>query len=290
VRRLLAGTLRSSCGDDCILCAIACGIALLALTVGATATGTGVSTSEGAIFAGGRSAGDGNAVGGDEIEFADQLPLCEGVCGRSGGEGDGVFGRGGGCALAGGGTDGELGRGGGDGGAVRGVDGTAGTREIGGGVGTPDGTRAIGGGVGTPDGTRAIGGGVATRAIGGGVGTPAGTRAIGPGVGTRGAVIDFARGAPAGAGTTGFFPGSVGGRDSVCDPRGDASGDAGDRNFGCGGIVCSGTGGSSGSGSAGPGAIRRSRARSRSASSPPEDFGSATRQHHCRSRLTLFAM
>jgi hypothetical protein len=145
------------------LCAIGCGIALLALTVGATSTGTadgrsdatGGSASDGAGFAGGRSAGDGNAVGGDEIEFADQLPLCDGDAGGA----DGVCGRGGGAG------EGVCGRGGGVGGAVRAGAGIEGTLEIGGGVAV------------------------------------------------RGAVIDFARGTPAGAGTTGFFcPGSVGGR------------------------------------------------------------------------------
>jgi hypothetical protein len=79
----------SSIGDDCILCAMACGIALLALTDGVTSTGTAAgrsaceetcgSASEGAGFAGGRSAADGNAVGGDEIEFAIQSPLADAV-------------------------------------------------------------------------------------------------------------------------------------------------------------------------------------------------------------------
>ena len=106
----------ASTGADCILCAIGCGIALLALIDGLTSTGTadrsdsgaagrstgGVSTSDGAGFAGGRSSGEGNAVGGDEIEFADQLPLCDADVNEAGG------------------VDGGCGRGGGDGGAVRG--------------------------------------------------------------------------------------------------------------------------------------------------------------------------
>lgn len=143
----------------------------------------------GAGFAGGRSSGEGNAVGGDEIEFADQLPLCDGVCGRSGGEGEGVCGRGGG-------GEGVCGRGGGEGGVAARI-----------------GDVVRGGGVG--------------GAVRPGAGT-AGTFVIGGGVGTRGAVSDFGRGAFAGTGTIGFgFAGSVDARCSVCDPRGDAGGAGG---------------------------------------------------------------
>jgi hypothetical protein len=166
------------------------------------ASGSGAAGSfaiAGAGFAGGRNSGDGNAVGGDEIEFADQLPLCDGVCGRSGGEGEGVCGRGG----AG---EGVCGRGGGEGGAAA---------RIGEGGGEGGAAARIG------DVVRGGGVGGAVRA---GAGTE-GTFVIGCGVGTRGAVSVFGRGAFAGTGTIGFgLPGSVDARCSVCDPRGDAGG------------------------------------------------------------------
>jgi hypothetical protein len=270
------------------LCAIGCGIALLALgaelistgAAGASSTsrgagfaggrsggGVGVasaggpSTSLGAGFAGGRSSGDGNAVGGDEIELAFQLPLCDGlfglvggagdgVCGRVGGAGEGVCGRGGSAAaIAGDDTrdGGADGRGGGDDVDVRGAS-------------VPDASGEGGGGE----------GGV----VRGGIGT-AGTFVIGGGVCGRGAVIDFARGAFAGTGTTGFLVGSA---CSVCDARGDCAGAC---NAAFGGAAASGAAGSE------PGDINRSSATSRSESS---SFGSATRDDHCRSAVITIAM
>jgi hypothetical protein len=174
-------------------------------------------------------------------------------------------------------TAATRGAGGGDGGRVRG--GTAGFAASGGGLcaGTlgdgfaPAGLGAFGG--------RAVGD-LALAGIGGGavgVFAPAGA-------GTRGAVRLRGRGAFAGAGTTGLLCEVP----SVCDPR--AADGAGGRNLGGGAIVISG----SGVAGAVPGPISRSSARSRSASSgglpSPEDFGWATRDPHCRSRLARTKM
>lgn len=141
----------------------------------------------------------------------------------------------------------------------------------------------------------------------------------GPGIGTRVPVSDFGRGVFAGTGTTGFAraPGSVGDGRSVCVPRGPGVGGGGGAGFGCPGSVGFGCGGSVGFACVGsaafggaafarsgavvaapgsePGVIKRSSARSRSSSdddgpSPPEDFGSPTRDHHCRSSVARDAM
>jgi hypothetical protein len=154
-----------------------------------------------------------------------------------------------------------------------------------------------------------------------------GSFASGGGVGTRGAVSDFGRGAPAGIGTIGFAlpspdrepigepraPGDAGGLDTI--GAGDAGGldaigagdavgldanGAGDAvgldaigaratGVGCGDATATGAGSALG-------VINRSSARSRSSSSdeagpfPPDDFGSATRDHHCRSMVGIVAM
>jgi hypothetical protein len=185
------------------------------------------------------------------------------------GEGDAVRG-----AAEGGGVLGAA-PGGADGGRVRGVAMGETGRTSG------DDSEAVGGASGC-DGTRGGDGctrGAATGGIGGRLVTAGDVGgAVGgfPGTGTRDAVTLRGRGALAGVGTIGLTCEA----DSVCDPR-----------AGCCGIVVSGacvTGPE-------PGASRRSSARSRSASSggippPPEDFDSATRGLHCRSRLSRSAM
>lgn len=249
----------------------------------ALASGTGAASDD-AGAAGGRSLPDGSAVGGDmfsavqlPLEAADISPDDDAADGS--GAGSGLTATAAAVAATGAGVAARIGGGRGGAGAFTG-DGGA--------------TFAIGGGVGTEP--RSAGTG--TRGV---AGVGSGTFAIAGGVGTRGAVIDFGRGAFAGVGTEGrgLLPGSVGGRWSVCDPRGDAVGGAGGRNFGCGGIVCSGTGGAAAAGCE-PGVIKRSSARSRSlssddpmvvgGSSPAEDLLSATRDLHCRSRFAALAM
>ncbi len=108
--------------------------------------------------------------------------------------------------------------------------------------GTGTGTADAAAGSGVPTAGVATRGGIPTAGVcargGNGGRAAAGGFAIGvpsgAGVAVRGAVVDFGRGAFAGVGTVGLaiVGGSVGGRCTVCDPRGDTAGGAGGRSFG----------------------------------------------------------